>query len=313
MVACLVDRIQLTGQPGGSPLRDQRSVGLGTPLPIAKTGFRRVEGEPRGQLRLISTEDADGERRSLGQRRVRGGGPVEAYQHQRRVQRNRGERIHGQTPRDTVPSPGGDQGHPRRKDPHDLPERQILAHRTPYDDTAATRVPADHRVPFWTILKAPLRRRGFATPQGGASFAGPGPLRVRAETPLTTGPMRRHWLLFAVILTAPYGCDNVTWGGVDVRLQDPPPKAEAMETVASETEEGSPLPELPTGAILFAGSREGDSATLVAVGEIRTTAWPPSRRKPRHLDSFSTSPRPCWHREPSSCCSPKERALDASR
>jgi len=81
--------------------------------------------------------------------------------------------------------------------------------------------------------------------------------------------MRRRWLLFAVILTVPYGCDNVTWGGVDVRLQDPPPKVEAAVAPGDEAAEGVALPEVLQGPILFAGTREGDSATLVAVGEVR--------------------------------------------
>lgn len=102
--------------------------------------------------------------------------------------------------------------------------------------------------------------------------------------------MRRRWLLFAVILTAPYGCDNVTWGGVDVRLQDPPPKVAAEAKAEAGVEEGVPLPELPTGPILLAGNRDGDSATLVAVGEVRADGlapFPSEAEAPGFLEHFS--------------------------
>ncbi len=81
--------------------------------------------------------------------------------------------------------------------------------------------------------------------------------------------MRRRWLLLAVILTAPSGCDNVTWGGTEVRLEAPPERA-AAPTVEGATvgEEGRPLPELPKGAILLAGVHEGDTARLVTVAEV---------------------------------------------
>ena len=102
--------------------------------------------------------------------------------------------------------------------------------------------------------------------------------------------MRRRWLLFAVILTAPYGCDNVTWGGVDVRLQEPPSKAEAVTDAAPVVEEGTPLPELPTGPILLAGTRDGNALTLVAVGEVRgdgLAPFPSEAEAPGFLDHFS--------------------------
>jgi hypothetical protein len=102
--------------------------------------------------------------------------------------------------------------------------------------------------------------------------------------------MRRRWLLFAVILTAPYGCDNVTWGGVDVRLQAPPAKTEVTPEVVPEAEQSQSLPELPAGPILLAGTREGNSATLVAVGEVRgdgLAPFPSETEAPGFLDHFS--------------------------
>lgn len=82
--------------------------------------------------------------------------------------------------------------------------------------------------------------------------------------------MQRRWLLLAVILTVPSGCDNVTWGGSDVHLQGPSATTDSTavaEEAAPEPE--AQLPALPTGPILLAGGRDGDTATLVAVGEVR--------------------------------------------
>jgi hypothetical protein len=81
--------------------------------------------------------------------------------------------------------------------------------------------------------------------------------------------MRRRWLLFAVILTAPSGCDNVTWGGTEVRLQAPPERAPALTSEGGEAgDDARPLPPLPSGAILLAGTHEGDSARLVTVAAL---------------------------------------------
>jgi len=80
--------------------------------------------------------------------------------------------------------------------------------------------------------------------------------------------MRRHLLAVAVILTGATGCDNVTWGGSDVRLMPPP-------TTAADTLSGgeTAAPEDPAqrsyGPLLLAGTREGGRATLAVVGEIQ--------------------------------------------
>jgi hypothetical protein len=83
--------------------------------------------------------------------------------------------------------------------------------------------------------------------------------------------MRRRWLTIAVILTAPSGCDNVRWGGVDVHLEHP----SALDTAAAGTaldtakaQDSTSLSPLPTGPLLFAGTRNGDRATLVVVGSV---------------------------------------------
>lgn len=84
------------------------------------------------------------------------------------------------------------------------------------------------------------------------------------------GSMRRRWLLLAVILTAPSGCDNVTWGGTEVRLQGPGEQARAPAPAPTAEEPATaPAEGMPTGPILLAGTRSGDTVTLVAVAEVQ--------------------------------------------
>lgn len=87
--------------------------------------------------------------------------------------------------------------------------------------------------------------------------------------------MERRWLLVAVILTVASGCDNVSWGGVEMRLVSPPPPSAPLIATQAPVEEEVPLPPLPDGPILLAGSRDGDQATLTVVGEVRGDALAP--------------------------------------
>jgi hypothetical protein len=99
--------------------------------------------------------------------------------------------------------------------------------------------------------------------------------------------MRRRWLAWAVMLTVTSGCDNVAWGGVDVRLEPPEPKPTAVSRVdvaGGAPEDTLPLPDLPEGPLLLAGLREGSSATLVVVGEIQPDSLaglPTEEERPR--------------------------------
>jgi len=77
-----------------------------------------------------------------------------------------------------------------------------------------------------------------------------------------------HWLLIVGIVTAAFGCDNVSWGGIDIRLEGPPGDTLA----AAPGEAGSQSPAGPQrieyGPLLYAVSREGDSAVVVPVAEL---------------------------------------------
>lgn len=81
-----------------------------------------------------------------------------------------------------------------------------------------------------------------------------------------------RWFLALGIVTATLGCDNVSWGGVKVRLQGPPVDSTASPedslgrgaggTGASELE----IPQM--GSLLYAGFRRGDSAWVTPVAEL---------------------------------------------
>jgi len=102
--------------------------------------------------------------------------------------------------------------------------------------------------------------------------------------------MRRRWLLVAVILTVTSGCDNVSWGGVEMHMEPPPPKVPTAQEVAAEAEAEAALPQLPEGPVLLAGTRDGDRATLVVVGEVQgdgLAALPTEVQVPGFHDHFT--------------------------
>jgi len=82
--------------------------------------------------------------------------------------------------------------------------------------------------------------------------------------------MRRYLLAIAVILTAATGCDNVSWGGIDVEIVHPQSTPEAAaEEATVPGEAGTPR---VAGPVLLAGVREGSRATLTVVGEVQGDA-----------------------------------------
>ena len=79
--------------------------------------------------------------------------------------------------------------------------------------------------------------------------------------------MRRHLLATAVILTVAPGCDNVAWGGAEVRWV--PPAASAGDTLGGGAPAGDIPPPEVAQPLLLAGERADAQATLVVVGELR--------------------------------------------
>lgn len=76
-----------------------------------------------------------------------------------------------------------------------------------------------------------------------------------------------------VILALTAGCDNVEWGGASVALQPPPPATVGAElagdTLVGDAPDAPPPPPLPTGPVLHAGSRSGNTLTLHPLFEFR--------------------------------------------
>lgn len=102
--------------------------------------------------------------------------------------------------------------------------------------------------------------------------------------------MGRRWLFVAVILTVASGCDNVSWGGVDMRLVAPPPPVAPLIPTQAQLEEELGLPPLPEGPILLAGTRDGDQAAFTVVGEVRGDAVAPlvtDAEAPGFMDHFT--------------------------
>jgi hypothetical protein len=82
-------------------------------------------------------------------------------------------------------------------------------------------------------------------------------------------PHRSARLLLIVALVS--GCDNVEWGGAEVRLEPPPaPVSSAPDTLQSTSGDSAavPLPELPSDPVLFMGSRRGSTVEMVPVAEL---------------------------------------------
>lgn len=102
--------------------------------------------------------------------------------------------------------------------------------------------------------------------------------------------MRRRWIPFAVILTALTGCDNVAWGGIDVRLEGPSAPAAVYSPQPADSADLVELPSLPTGPVLLAGLRSGDSAHMTVVGAVSGAglhAFPSEDETPGFREHFA--------------------------
>lgn len=80
-----------------------------------------------------------------------------------------------------------------------------------------------------------------------------------------TGRILRLFLMVGIV-TAPMGCDNVSWGGMRVRLEAPSADTVGTPYDSSSFQAGARL--LDYGPLLYAGVRQGDSATVTPVAEL---------------------------------------------
>ena len=83
-----------------------------------------------------------------------------------------------------------------------------------------------------------------------------------------SGQAFRSFAALAIVISTT-GCDNVAWGGVDMRFVRAPAASvgSTPDSLAAEEEPGSFT--LPTGAVLYMGTRDSSGVSLVPVGEIK--------------------------------------------
>ena len=78
--------------------------------------------------------------------------------------------------------------------------------------------------------------------------------------------MQRYLLTIAVIFVVASGCDNVSWGSIEVKIVPPPSTGNGAEV--DEDDSGAAAAVNVDGPILLAGVRNGARATLTLVGEV---------------------------------------------
>lgn len=76
-----------------------------------------------------------------------------------------------------------------------------------------------------------------------------------------------RWLSVVGIVIVASGCDNVSWGGFELKLEGP---AEDTTTAQPDTVRAQPAPDpaVSLGPLLYAGTRSGSRARVVPVAEI---------------------------------------------
>ncbi len=87
-------------------------------------------------------------------------------------------------------------------------------------------------------------------------------------------PMMRASIIVAMMLTIATGCDNVGWGGADVAVVPPPPKASGLPVSGEDLAEA-----MPEGPILFYVVPNAAGGVMVPVAEITGDSLTPLRAK----------------------------------
>jgi len=89
-----------------------------------------------------------------------------------------------------------------------------------------------------------------------------------------------RWLLVVGIVIAASGCDNVSWGGFDLSLEGPDADSAATSDDADPAETAI-TPATTLGPLLYAGTRMGNRAQVVPVGEITDQGLEPFPEDPQ--------------------------------
>ncbi|MBI4540572.1 MAG: hypothetical protein HY704_13810 [Gemmatimonadetes bacterium] len=89
-------------------------------------------------------------------------------------------------------------------------------------------------------------------------------------------PRYVHRVAILVIVTAATGCDNVRWGGVDIRVVPPPARAGAAPDTAAPADSVA----LPTGPVLYAATLLPGQAVLRPVAELTGDSLRPLKTGP---------------------------------
>lgn len=106
-----------------------------------------------------------------------------------------------------------------------------------------------------------------------------------------TGRAARRFSALVIVSTA-YGCDNVEWGGIDVRMQEPPPAVVGAATPDTAAAEDDRIGEVPDGPVLYMAERDTGGVRLIPVGAIlgdSLTHFPSEREAPGYRSRFARS------------------------
>jgi hypothetical protein len=74
--------------------------------------------------------------------------------------------------------------------------------------------------------------------------------------------------LALLIVSAASGCDNVDWGGAEIRLQGPPPALVGAPPDTAPAEPERVVEEVPIGPVLYMAERDDDGISMIPVGPI---------------------------------------------
>ncbi len=103
-------------------------------------------------------------------------------------------------------------------------------------------------------------------------------------------------LLGVVIIPVASACDNVEWGGIDLRLEPPPPvealAVPASDSTAPDDAPEAELPPLPEGPLVFMGSRSSGRVSLRPIAELSGSGLQPlatDQEHPGFLDHLQST------------------------